>query len=335
MEKNWIPCLQYPTEIILIDDNKNFLKTLTAALGNRFRCRAFEDPKQALQYISETVNRIGITINKYIPEVAEDIEIHQKGLVINLSDIHKEIYNMDRFKEISVVVVDYGMPSMNGLELCKKIREIVQAPIKIIMLTGEADYELAVQAFNDGLIDKFILKSKTNYVTELGEAIQVLREKYFIDLSKPVYRSLQAATQKLLENKAFVDLLKSILDENKSSEFYILDDSFSILFLDEKGENPIWLVMKTEEDVDMQYELASNEKNAPTDKVNAIKNKEKFAYFVDEDGINEPATNWKLCEAKPLGDKNSGFYYAILKGKDSFPLNKGHIASYNQYLKTK
>ena len=68
------------------------------------------------------------------------------------------IYNKERFGETSVVVVDFAMPQMNGEEFCRKLGQLKGNSVKIIMLTGEADEEMAVRLFNAGVIDKFLRK---------------------------------------------------------------------------------------------------------------------------------------------------------------------------------
>ncbi len=74
---------------------------------------------------------------------------------LDIPAIHREIYNSKRFLENTVLVIDYAMPVMHGMEVCKELSHL---PIKKLMLTGEADDKLAVQAFNQKLINKFIRK---------------------------------------------------------------------------------------------------------------------------------------------------------------------------------
>lgn len=56
-----------------------------------------------------------------------------------------------------VVVVDYRMPGMDGLELLKKISEAKVECIKIVM-SGEADIHIIAKAINESGIYKFINK---------------------------------------------------------------------------------------------------------------------------------------------------------------------------------
>ena len=59
--------------------------------------------------------------------------------------------------DVSLVISDYKMPGMNGVEFLEKVRE--EAPDTLrIMLTGYADMEAAVSAINKGEVYRFITK---------------------------------------------------------------------------------------------------------------------------------------------------------------------------------
>ena len=59
--------------------------------------------------------------------------------------------------DLAVVVSDYHMPGMNGIELLEKARE--NSPdITRILLTGAADLEMALDAVNRGNIFRFLIK---------------------------------------------------------------------------------------------------------------------------------------------------------------------------------
>jgi len=57
----------------------------------------------------------------------------------------------------SLVVTDYCMPSMNGIEFLGRAREIAPETVRI-MLTGSADLGAAIQAVNQGNIFRFLTK---------------------------------------------------------------------------------------------------------------------------------------------------------------------------------
>jgi putative two-component system response regulator len=57
----------------------------------------------------------------------------------------------------AVIVSDYKMPKMNGVELLKQVR--VMAPDTVrIMLTGQGDLNIAMEAVNQGNVFRFLVK---------------------------------------------------------------------------------------------------------------------------------------------------------------------------------
>ncbi len=81
----------------------------------------------------------------------------------------------------SVVVSDFRMPGMDGLEFLAKVREMTPGTI-LMMLTGHADLQTAIDAINKGNIYKFLIKpckpdqliqSITEGVMEYGKRSQL------------------------------------------------------------------------------------------------------------------------------------------------------------------
>jgi len=60
-------------------------------------------------------------------------------------------------KPFKVVVVDYRMPEMDGLNLIKKIKSRFPHT-QCILLTGNADLKVALEAVNQGGVYRFLLK---------------------------------------------------------------------------------------------------------------------------------------------------------------------------------
>jgi serine phosphatase RsbU (regulator of sigma subunit) len=66
----------------------------------------------------------------------------------------------------SVVVTDYCMPEMNGIEFLKRVQEIAPETVRML-LTGSADLNAAIQAVNQGNIFRFLTKPcSTEALTE-------------------------------------------------------------------------------------------------------------------------------------------------------------------------
>lgn len=68
---------------------------------------------------------------------------------------------MEQNGPFAVVVSDFKMPGMNGVEFLKKARELAPDTIRV-MLTGQAEEKTAAEAINDGCIFRFLYKPITS-----------------------------------------------------------------------------------------------------------------------------------------------------------------------------
>ena len=75
----------------------------------------------------------------------------------------------------AVIVSDFRMPFMDGIEFLTRVREIAPDTVRI-MLTGSADMQLAIQAVNEGNIFRFLTKPCANDV--LGESLNTAIDQY-------------------------------------------------------------------------------------------------------------------------------------------------------------
>lgn len=57
----------------------------------------------------------------------------------------------------AIVVSDFRMPGMNGIELLSQVRELSPDSVRM-MLTGQADFDLSISAVNEGRIFRFMTK---------------------------------------------------------------------------------------------------------------------------------------------------------------------------------
>lgn len=73
----------------------------------------------------------------------------------------------------AVVVADYQMPGMNGVELLSLIRRLAPETIRI-MLTGQTDTRVAISAINEGDVFRFLTKPCDNeeMIATINEAIE-------------------------------------------------------------------------------------------------------------------------------------------------------------------
>ena len=105
-------------------------------------------------------------INKHTLLVVDDEEFFIEYIQRALSDENYHIITADSGQEgldilekqpVSIVISEYNIPLMNGLEFLKKVR-IIYPDILTIMVTDHADIELAIKAINEAGVYKFLLK---------------------------------------------------------------------------------------------------------------------------------------------------------------------------------
>lgn len=179
-------CLYHPTTVLFLDDNKAFLNALELELSAQNKMLTFTDPNlamQAIQSCNEDINQAFFrTVDQGDANSATDYTVS-----LELNGMFNLIYDKSRFDNIGVIVVDYDMPDINGYEFCRRISD---KNIFKIMLTAEADKDTAINAFNNGAIDKFLLKTSENLYQELTDAITELKNRYFRESSRTIMEGI-------------------------------------------------------------------------------------------------------------------------------------------------
>jgi CheY-like chemotaxis protein len=330
MEK-YLPAICFhPTTVLLIDDNQKFLDSLQLNLDwSQTVYRGFAVPQNALDFLAHNYQVDPFT-NRVIKRAEEDLE--HRTLDVDISAIHKEYNIAQRFNEISVLIVDYAMPEMTGLEICRQLKN--QA-FKKIMLTGEADENIAIKGFNAGLIDRFIRKDVPNFKARILTEILDMQKKYFQTLSAIVVDSLihnpeQKAT--FLTDHVFIDFFEDIFTTHKAVEYYLIDSLGSFVFLDAIG-HPKWLVIKNQKEME---DLASHAHSENVDHTisDPLTKFTHVPYFHTADELQTPPAQWLTYfhPAQKLVSDNDVYYYAIIDNPQTYKIEE-NVESFNTYCK--
>jgi DNA-binding NtrC family response regulator len=91
--------------------------------------------------------------------------------VLPFNDPLKALESFFQAGEFAVIVSDNLMPGLKGLELLARAREFAPQ-VRRVLLTGHTDLNQAIEAFNEGLIHRFI-----NKPWDTADLIGVLREE--------------------------------------------------------------------------------------------------------------------------------------------------------------
>jgi CheY-like chemotaxis protein len=342
MIKNKLACFYFPTNALFVDDDPDFLKSLRLCLDEELTYQYEHNPVKALEKLKEPSSSVQF-IGQYISLLKEaDIEIGAEienqdytntYFNIDISGFHKKMYDPNRFKELSLVVVDYSMPPMDGIEFCKRLSS---HPIQKVMMTGYADDNLAINAFNEGIIQKFIRKHDQNFERVLNDIVYEMEYAYFQKLSAVIMQNLVLRPQSCLNDPIFIDFFEKLRKEKGLIEYYLVDEAGCFLFLDMLG-NIYWLIVQTEEDMN-HYHHVAEDYDAPKKIINPLKKREKILFlFSKADKYDVSVEDWGpyLHHANVLTGEKGTYYYSFIEGKSVYDIDVDKITSYDTYRYSK
>ena len=240
----------FPTTAVFVDDNPSFLRSLALELPEELAFQTFENAEAALERINRTSSAPPLYQRCFtqIGLPGASANATEKLIHLDLSQIELEISNTERFQEVSVVVVDFDMPAIDGLEFCKRI---TNPRIRKILFTGVADEKIAVQAFNAGIIDRFIIKSQPDAVSAVRKAVLELQQRYFEAISETLRATLMLNPPPFLTDPAFERLFADLRDKRKLVEYYLVANPGGFLTLTDQGDL-YRLVVVSEDEVGQQ-----------------------------------------------------------------------------------
>ncbi|TDR81512.1 response regulator receiver domain-containing protein [Paludibacterium purpuratum] len=314
--------------VALVDDSRAFLDNLSLQLDANLAFRLYDAPLDALADLNGPSSSSPLIERFFsVSPFGDELPMSHRVLDLNLDNILREVHNRHRFERISVVVVDYDMPEIDGLAFC---RGIENPAIKKILLTGKADEKLAVQAFNQGLIDRFILKQDADVIPTLNQAIAELQVAYFEHMARTVMEALSLGSYRFLRDAHFAVAFAELRARLNIVEFYLTATPDGFLMLDAQGKAHL-MIIKTEEDLRSHYDIAQDQ-GAPAALLQRLASRLYVPYFPTPEGEYMPhCRNWQayLHPATAfLGEEL--YHYAVVSNPTGGDL-KG-IVSYNAFL---
>lgn len=177
---------------------------------------------------------IGYTIKN----ISEDFN------VMGSANNGKEAYDIALKYQPDVIITDIKMPVMDGIELSRKIKEVIPE-VYIIILTNFAEFSYAKEAISCGVYE-YLIKSDIR-TKELSEILYKINEKIKSKLVISEEKKLdkQDIVKTKIYSRSIEKALKYIDDNYKnhislmdvSRHIYLSHEYFSRLFKEEVGEN--------------------------------------------------------------------------------------------------
>ncbi len=326
---NWLS-YYYPSTVVFVDDQQAFLTAIKNRLPKQILALFYNDAATALNKI-KTIGTSQHTEPQYFQEIVDDVELDMSKNTeayfnIKLGDISKMSYNAQRFAEISVVIVDQMMPDLDGISFC---RELINYPVKKIMLTASKDLSIATKAFNEGIIDFFLLKDSPDLISELLSEIKNKQMDYFYSLND---RTLGFSVKKIasaIHNPNIYLFLQDKLKELNVEEFYLLDRYGSMLFVQHDG-TPVTLAILPGEVIENFAGIA--QEHEETTIALSLSKKEKLLFFPKEIDCMRPVKEWEafLFDAKRL-PQTANLFYSLITDTHSQPIDVHHLSPQKNY----
>jgi CheY-like chemotaxis protein len=244
------PLFHRPGTIVFLDDDPDYLEMLALVLPTNWHVKLFLRPVECINYLQQE------------PPFWEADAWNQQQLIDQWRSGKPLIPQVlaywskytERYALTRVCVVDYSMPAMDGLQA---LGELVDWPGSRVLLTGQADEQVAVRAFNRGLIDQFIAKQTPDISRRLIEAVEHL-------LATPSARHAQIWRVTLSPEQNAVLRIPSVSRDltrfaaKRWVEHVVIGDPFGVLGMDAAGAVS-WLQLETVDGLRALAELAELE----------------------------------------------------------------------------
>ncbi|MBP7565364.1 MAG: response regulator [Burkholderiaceae bacterium] len=161
------PLFHTPGTIVFLDDDPDYLEMLALVLPREWNVELFLRP-------SDCVARLQAEPPQWEADAwaqQQIIDRWRQGAALIPQILRYWDRSTARYDLTRVLVVDYSMPAMDGLQV---LDGIVDWPGSRVLLTGQADEQIAVNAFNRGLIDQFLAKQSPDISRRLVDALHRL-----------------------------------------------------------------------------------------------------------------------------------------------------------------
>jgi DNA-binding response OmpR family regulator len=298
-----VESLFFPTKIILIDDDQDFLLSVSRHINKFFQVETFNDPHKAYDYILKNQQQLEV-LNPSAFTFEEDEDSGEISL--DSAKIHSFARNTEKNNFSVVVISDHDMPGMNGIQLFEKLSK---TSVMKILLTGKADLKLTIDAFNRGFVDKFLIKDTDKMLDEIIMNVRACQRTFFSKISYPILTSLNIPIDSLLNKNEFSFNLMDFVQNNDFSEFYLIDTIGSFLVKRKTG-NLKYFICMLERQFDDYLRFASASR-ASSRVLDGLSKRTHAPVFASEEDRNLPAKDWEKI-LHPF-EKKDGYYFCFIE----------------------
>lgn len=285
----------------MLDDNMSFLENIRMTIDDFENILLFDSPSRVIEFV---------TAANSIPECADILDSIDSDEVdfdnVLSVDYEKLASFFKRENQVSVLVVDYSMPEINGVEFFERVKEIQS---KKIMLTGEADTTIALEVFNNGLIDKFLTKDISSINTVLGECINDFKIKYFLDSKINTFLSSFNAIK---DDSNYLSVFNDWIKLYGVVKFHQADEIGSMIGIDSVLKTHTFYLLS--ENKLQDYIKVAEENYASSDLLDQFVARRKIPIFINDGNKSLSVKDWGKIVGEVAGEfefNNNRYYYCF------------------------
>jgi CheY-like chemotaxis protein len=246
------PLYRRPGAVAFLDDDHDYLEMLAVVMPNDWFVHLMLRPVACIEMLlEETAIR---ELDRWRQQEIVNRWHQGTALIPQILKYWRED-GVARFNLVQVCVVDYSMPAMSGL---KVLDALAQWPGSRILLTGRADEQLAVTAFNLGSIQQFIPKQSPELRERLTDAVRSQLDKSTSSHDQ-IWRTTLTREQNLLLNAPVISVeLAKLARKQGWVEHVVIGAPFGILALDSHAKAK-WLQLEPSDRLPELAEMAESQ----------------------------------------------------------------------------
>jgi len=309
--KNAVPICFYPTRKIILDDDTIFSESILLKMEGKF-FSSYTSPHLLLNYLLKEYSPILRKTDLFgIEQADSELSMHH-NFHIPTKKLNSIVSNTVPY-DISVILVDYHMPNMTGIDFLNQIKSY---PCKKILITGEQDYVLGIDALNAGLIDAYIRKDDPDLLNKLNNFVTALEWKYFTDLSAYAYN---LSDLDYLSNSDFIEKFEQFIAENKIMAFFLENKEGDFSGFNSNGRK--FISIRSRKQL-QELSILAKEDGASKEIVNYLERAEVIPFFGNKKHWEIPAAEWgKFLYSANLIVDDSDFVGAFIANHSLYVSN--------------
>jgi CheY-like chemotaxis protein len=311
---------QRPGAVLFLDDDPDYLEMLGMVVPGQTQVELYARPSGFLA-------RMQAEPAHWEADAALQVQMidrWRQGQALIPQMLHYWASRPERYHLAQICVVDFAMPGTDGLTV---LNTLLDWPGSRVLLTGQADEQIAIQAFNNGLIDQFVPKQATDITRHLLGVLKRLAQAPHPRLNTMWRGVLRPHQMSLLQIPSVAQWLRDYTHHHWV-EYVVIGEPFGLLGLDTEGRVH-WLQLEPTASLGDLAELAASAALG-MDVVQAVRDGRRLAAVElhQQLALRGPV---RTAPATPIGEDGLLMAAAFELAANELPLP---IHAYRQFLQS-